>query len=65
MFDTFTQKFPRDYTAAYTSKFIPQKWIYILCNDSTGCKEAGDNTNTDAYTMINVPYECYLDKDWF
>ena len=36
-----------------------------LCNDSTGYKEAGDNTNIEAYTMINVPYECYLDKDWF
>ena len=26
----------------------------ILCDDSTGCKKAGDEVDT----MINVPYEC-------
>ena len=44
---------------------LTQFVVLMLCNNSTGCDEMGDNFVTEANTMIDVVCEVDLNTDWF
>ena len=57
MFDTFTQKFPRDYTAAYTISLVDLQAhsVDLNCHELAQIYE-NDNSNDKNYydTLINA-----------